>query len=59
MLGFLVVLILVAVLVQVVPMDGQVRKTFNIIIIVMAVLVLVFGLFPISGLDFAEWPRKR
>lgn len=56
MISSLLLLILLAVLIQVVPMDGKVKHILNLIVIVLAVVVLLFS-FPWPP-DWYGWPRR-
>jgi hypothetical protein len=56
-MGALLVLVLIAVLVTLAPMDARLKTTFIWILIVLAILWLLSALGLFGALDF-DWPRR-
>lgn len=56
MIVTLLLLVLVAVLVNVLPMDGKVKNILNIVICVLAVIILLYVFVPFPS-DWNRWPR--
>ena len=53
----LIFLVLLALLVHVLPIDGKVKMVFNYIIIALAILVFLFAVLPLPA-EWSRWPVR-
>lgn len=56
MIMTLIFLVLLALLVHILPLDGKVKMVFNYIIIALAILVFLYAILPLPS-EWARWPR--